>query len=284
MLITSDFIIEKAKKENYGIGCFINYNLETVLATAQAAVEMRSPIIIGISEFTIAYTGVHTIAKIVKSIAENQAVSIPIALHLDHGRSLESVKAALEAGFTSIQIDGSHLPFEKNIDLTQKVIRHCHQKKIWVEGELGAIYGGHGDSGVFKGDVPLVKPEEVLEYIEQTEVDMLAPALGTIHGKFKNEKIHFDLIKKIKLVTDIPLVLHGASGLPNDEITRAVKEGVTKVNIGTETKNLFVDSIKDTLKKHPEVNGPRSLMTPTVEAIKKMIKEKIKMLGSANKI
>lgn len=284
MLITTDFIIQKAQKEGYGIGCFIVYNLETALAVAQAAVEMRSPIIIGVSEFTITFAGRQTIAEIVKTIADNQAVSVPIALHLDHGRSFDSAKACIDEGFSSVQIDGSSFPFDKNVEITRKVVRYAHQKKIWVEGELGAIYGGHGETGVFKGKIPLVKPEEVDEFVEQTEVDMLAPALGTIHGKFKNEKIHFDLLKKIRETVDIPIVLHGASGLPDAEIGKAIKSGVTKVNIGTETKTMFVESIKKTLKTTKKLSGPRALLTPTIEAIKGMAKEKIKVLGSSNKI
>ncbi len=284
MLIKTDFIIQKAYKEGYGIGCFIVYNLETALAVAQAAVEMRSPVIIGVSEFTISFAGRQTISEIIKTIAENQAVSVPIALHLDHGRSFESAKTCIDEGFSSIQIDGSSFPFEKNVELSRKVVRYAHQKKIWVEGELGAIYGGHGETGVFKGKIPLVQPEEVEEFVEQTDVDMLAAALGTVHGKFKNEKIHFDLLKKVREKVDIPLVLHGASGLPDAEIGKAIKAGMTKVNIGTETKTTFVDSIKKTLKTSKKITGPRALMTPTIEAIKEMAKEKIKVLGSANKI
>lgn len=284
MLIKTGFIIEKARKEGYGIGCFIAYNLETAMGIMQAAVEMRSPVIIGVSEFTISYAGRKVIFDIIKNLAENQAVSVPIALHLDHGRSFESAKACIDRGFSSVQIDGSSLPFNKNVELTRQVTDYAHKKNIWVEGELGAIYGGHGETGVFKGDIPLVKPEEVIDFVSQTEVDMLATALGTIHGKFKNERIHFDLLKEVKESVDVALVLHGASGLPDSQIGKAVKSGVTKVNIGTETKNLFVTSIKKTLKANPKVSGPRELLLPTIEAIKKMVSEKIKVLGSANKI
>ncbi|MDD5342209.1 MAG: class II fructose-bisphosphate aldolase [Patescibacteria group bacterium] len=284
MLIKTDYLINRAKKEGYGIGCFITYNLESTLAIAEAAVEMRSPVIIGVSEFTIAFAGCETIAQLVRSIAENQGVSVPIALHLDHGRSLASAKACIEEGFTSVQIDGSHLPFDENINLTSQVVEYAHLRKIWVEGELGAIYGGHGESGEFKGKIPLANPGEVSEFIERTEVDLLAAALGTVHGKFDNEKIHFDLLREIKGITDLPLVLHGASGLPDSEISQAIKSGITKINFGTEIKNLFVDSIRQTIQANQHIDGARGLMAPTIEAIKNLVKEKINILGSANKI
>ena len=186
MLVKTSYLIQKAQKEGYAVGCFVVYNLETALGVALAAVESRSPVIIAVSEFTISFLGLETISQVIMSLAKHQAVSVPIALHLDHGRSYESAKACLDEGFSSVQIDGSHLPFEENIALTQKVVEYGHLKKVWVEGELGAIYGGHGQTGEYKGEIPLVKPSEVSEFVEQTNVDLLAAALGTVHGKFSN--------------------------------------------------------------------------------------------------
>ncbi len=284
MLVKTSYLIQKAQKEGYAVGCFVVYNLETALGVALAAVESRSPVIIAVSEFTISFLGLETISQVIMSLAKHQAVSVPIALHLDHGRSYESAKACLDEGFSSVQIDGSHLPFEENIALTQKVVEYGHLKKVWVEGELGAIYGGHGQTGEYKGEIPLVKPSEVSEFVEQTNVDLLAAALGTVHGKFSNERVHFDLLAQLQKITRTPLVLHGASGLPDEEITRAVKAGIAKVNIGTETKRLFIDSIRETLQKNPSLEGPRELMKPTIEAIKNMVMQKFRVLGSANKI
>lgn len=284
MFVKTNYLIQKARKEGYAVGCFVIYNLETALAVTEAAVEARSPVIIAVSEFTITFTGLETISQIVINLAKHQGVSVPIALHLDHGRSFESVKACVDEGFSSVQIDGSHLPFRENVTLTKEVVEYAHLHKIWVEGELGAIYGGHGGTGEFKGEIPLVKPNEVNKFIDQTEVDLLAAALGTVHGKFSNERINFDLLKQIRGITDTPLVLHGTSGLPDAEIQKAVKAGISKVNIGTETKRLFVDSLRETLQKNPELEGPRELLKPTIAAIKKMAVEKFQVLGSANKI
>lgn len=284
MLVKTSYLIQKAQKEGYALGCFVVYNMETALGVAQAAVEARSPVIIAVSEFTISFLGLETISQTIMSIAKHQAVSVPIALHLDHGRSFDSAKACLDEGFSSVQIDGSHLPFDENIALTKKVVEYGHLKKVWVEGELGAIYGGHGQTGIYAGEIPLVKPSEVSEFIDQTNVDMLAAALGTVHGKFSNERVHFDLLAQLRKLTNAPLVLHGASGLPDEEITKAVKSGIAKVNIGTETKKLYIDSIRKTLKENPVLEGPRELIKPTIEAIKNMVMQKFRVLGSANKI
>ncbi|MDP3964417.1 MAG: class II fructose-bisphosphate aldolase [bacterium] len=284
MIVTSEKVIPQAKASRYAVPCFIVYNLETLLGVLRAAQKQHSPVIIGVSESTLEYAGTETAAGMVIRAAEEWAGDVPVVLHLDHGKSLEAVKRCISAGFSSVQIDGSRLPLDENVSLTQAVVQYAHQHDIWVEGELGEIHGGHGQVGdKFQGEIPLVKPEEVADFFERTGVDMLATALGTVHGKFKNEHIHFDLLERVSGVTDVGLVLHGASGLPDGEIAQAVAAGIVKVNIGTETKQLFVSSIRETLSHEDAPAGPRELLTPTVEAIMAMAENRIKLLGSANR-
>lgn len=283
MLVATKDIITDARKNGYAIGCFLVYNLETALGIARAAVEAKAPIIMAISESTIEYAGLKPMTHIVSTLAKNEAISIPIALHLDHGKSFETVVECVNAGFSSVQIDASHLAFDENIELTKQAVAYGHDKGIWVEGELGVIKGGHGETGRFEGDIPLVNPAQVKEFVERTGVDLLATAIGTVHGEYSNERIHFDVLEAVRQATTVPLVLHGASGLPENEIAQAVKAGISKVNFGTEIKKMFVDSVRKTLAEKEVVPGVRELMTPTIAAITELTKQNIILLGAAGR-
>ena len=283
MLVTVEEIIKSARKGHYAIGCFLVYNLETALGIARAAKAKQAPIIMGVSESTISYAGLKPITHIVETIAKNEAVNVPIALHLDHGKTFKSVVACIEAGFSSVQIDASNMALDENIRLTNEVVAYGHKQGVWVEGELGEMRGGHGESGVFTGEIPLVNIDDVKKFVDQTSIDLLAAAIGTVHGNYSNERVHFDLLAKIMKLTDVPVVLHGASGLPDDDVANAVKAGICKVNFGTEIKKLFIDTVRETLTQDPKISGVRELMTPTIEAITKLVGEKIDLLGSAGK-
>lgn len=283
MLIDAPYLIKKAQKEGYALGAFNIYNLETALGVARAAVALGSPIVMQVSESTIEYAGLKPITHIVSTIAKNEAVSIPVALHLDHGKSFKSVVECIAAGFSSVHIDASSLPFDENVSLTNAVVEYAHSKNIWVQGELGAIPGGHGDIGAKSEELPLVDPDEVEQFVKKTNVDSLAVAVGTAHGIFANERIHFDLLAEVRKRTDIPLVLHGASGVPDDQIKKAIKMGINKINVGTAIKVAFTGAIKEMAKKNPDVTDVRKLLTPGIEAVQKVVEKKLKLFGSTGK-
>jgi len=203
MLIDAPYLLKKAQKGGYALGAFNIYNLETALGVARAAVASNSPIVVQVSESTIEYAGLKPITHIVSTIAKNEAVSVPVALHLDHGKSFKSVAECIAAGFSSVHIDASSLPFDENVDLTREVVEFAHSKNIWIQGELGAIPGGHGDIGKKSDELPLVDPNQVESFVKKTNVDSLAIAIGTAHGMFENERIHFELLKKVKEKTDV---------------------------------------------------------------------------------
>jgi len=275
MLTDAPYLIKKAQKEGYALGAFNIYNLETALGVARAAVALGSP--------TIDYAGLKPITHIVSTIAKNEAVSVPVALHLDHGKSFKSVAECIAAGFSSVHIDASLLPFDENVSLTREVVEYAHSKSIWVQGELGAIPGGHGDIGAKSEELPLVDPDQVEQFVKKTNVDSLAVAIGTAHGIFKNERIHFDLLAEVRKKTDIPLVLHGASGVPDNQIKKAIKMGINKINIGTAIKVAFSNAIKEAAKKNPNITDVRELLTPGIEAVQKVVERKLKLFGSVGK-
>lgn len=281
MLIAADYIVKKAQKEKYAIGAFNVYNLETALGVARGAVEASSPVIIQVSESTIEYAGLKPITHVVSTIAKNEAVSVPVALHLDHGKSFKSVAECIAAGFSSVHIDASDLAFDENIRLTRDVVDYAHNKGIWVQAELGRILGGKGKA--LDQEISLVDPRQVEEFIKRTNVDCLAAAVGTAHGICEKEHIHFDLLEQVRQKTDIPLVLHGASGIPPDEIKKAIEIGVTIINVGTAVKESFCRGVKSKLEEDPRVMDVRELLTPGIEAVKDAVKEWLATFGSTGK-
>lgn len=283
MLVEAAYLLKKAQKEGYALGAFNIYNLETALGVARAAVALNSPIVMQVSESTIEYAGLKPITHIVSTIAKNEAVSVPVALHLDHGKSFKSVSECIAAGFSSVHIDASALAFDENISLTREVVDYAHNKKIWVQAELGAIPGGHGDVGEKSEELPLVDPEQVEEFVRKTNVDSLAIAVGTAHGIFKNERIHFDLLKRVRAKTDIPLVLHGSSGVPDEEIKKAIEIGINKINVGTAIKVAFTKTVRETVEKNPNITDVRKLLNPAIQAVQKVVEHKLELFGSAGK-
>ncbi|PIY95991.1 MAG: tagatose-bisphosphate aldolase [Candidatus Kerfeldbacteria bacterium CG_4_10_14_0_8_um_filter_42_10] len=283
MLTDAPYLIKKAQKGGYALGAFNIYNLETALGVARAAVHLESPIVMQVSESTIEYAGLKPITHIVSTIAKNEAISIPVALHLDHGKSFKSVAECIAAGFSSVHIDASSLPFDENIALTREVVEYAHGKSIWVQGELGAIPGGHGEEGSKYKELPLVDPDQVEEFVKKTGVDALAVAVGTAHGVFKNEEIHFDLLKEVRNRTSLPLVLHGGSGIPDNQVKKAIKMGICIINVGTDIKLSFTSKIKEVVKKNSKVSDVRELMNPAINAVQKVVERKLKLFGSVGK-
>jgi len=283
MLVHIKDLVRDAKKKGYAIGAFNITNLESVLGVAQAAVRANSPAIIQVSESAIEYMGLKPITHIVSTVAKNVAASVPIALHLDHGTSFDTVFECINAGFTSVHIDASKLPLDENINLTKQVVKVAHAKHVWVQGEVGAIVGSHGDIKSKLKEIPLARLDEVIKFVKQTGVDTIAAAIGTAHGVHINEDIIFNLLKGIKQKTKIPFVLHGGSGVPDAKIKKAIKEGVNIINIGTDLKVAFCRTLIEVCLKNKEETDPRNLLKPTISAIEKVVYEKMKLFGSAGR-
>jgi len=283
MLVHIKDIVKKAEKESYAIGAFNVITLESVLGVAQAAVKANSPAIIQVSESTIRYMGIKPITHIVSTVAKNVAANVPIALHLDHGTSFDSVFECINSGFTSVHIDASNLPLDENISLTKQVVKVAHAKRVWVQGEVGAMVGGHGNIRGKLKKIPLASLEDVIKFVRETKVDTIAAAVGTAHGVYDNEDIIFSLLKAIKKATDIPFVLHGGSGVSAGMIKKAIKDGVNIINIGTDIKVAFCETLIKVCAQNKTETDPRNLLKPTIKAIEKVVFEKMKLFGSASR-
>ena len=232
------------------VGAFNVHNMEDVQAVVWAAEEMGTPVIVMASESALKYAGVPYIARLVQTAAEQ--VSVPIALQLDHGHSLEIVKACIQWGFTSVMIDGSRLPFAENVALTRSVVELAHAHGVSVEAELGRVGGKEDDLEVADRDAYLTDPGQAVEFVEQTGIDILAPAVGTAHGLYKGEpRLDFARLREIAARVDVPLVLHGGSVLPAETVRETIRCGIAKVNIGTDLK-YATNGVEAFLQGHPE--------------------------------
>jgi len=275
-----------------------------VLAVAEAATEEKSPAIVALTPSAIKYGGLAYLSKIVKTAAE--AAPVPMSLHLDHSEDFDTAQKCIGAGFTSVMIDGSHLKFEDNIALTKRVVDIAHPKGVSVEAELGRLAGVE-ESTIEEKDAMLTDPNVAAEFVEKTEVDALAVAIGTSHGayKFKTEpKLDFGRLELIKEKVDIPLVLHGASsvpswiiekaakygaqlegakGIPEDHIKKAITMGIAKINIDTDLRLAFTATVREVLAKSPKEFDPRKILGPAKEAMKEVVKAKMRLFGSSGK-
>ncbi|HIC09837.1 MAG TPA: class II fructose-1,6-bisphosphate aldolase [Campylobacterales bacterium] len=307
MLVSGKEILEKAHKEGYAVGAFNINNMEMLQAIFEAANEVSSPIIVEASEGAIKYAGADMLYSMVKTMSERYP-HIPVALHLDHGTSVESCVKAIRAGFTSVMIDASHDPFEENLAKTKKVVEIAHAVGVGVEAELGRLMGIEDNIEVSERDAVLVNVDEAEEFVKRTGVDYLAPAIGTSHGafKFKGEpKLDFERLQAVKRVTDIPLVLHGASsipeevrkafeatggdlkgskGVPFDFLVEAVKGGINKVNTDTDLRIAFMAEVRRVANEDPTQFDLRKFFKPAMQSVKELIKKRMEVLGSAGKI
>jgi len=283
MLVHIKDIVKKAEEGKYAIGAFNIITVESVLGVAQAAIKANSPAIIQVSESTIRYMGLKPITHIVSTVAKNVAAKVPIALHLDHGTSFDSVFECISSGFTSVHIDASSLPLDENIRLTKQVVNVAHAKHVWVQGEVGAMVGGHGNIRGKLKSIPLASLEDVIKFVKETKVDTIAAAIGTAHGIYSNEDIILSLLKDIKKAVGIPFVLHGGSGVGNAKIKKAIKEGVNIINIGTDLKVAFCETLIKVCSENKKETDPRNLLKPTIKAIEKVVADKMKLFGSAGR-
>jgi len=284
MLVHIKDLVKNTRKNGYALGSFNIHNIESALGVAQASQKVKSPAIIQVSESTIKYMGLKPITHIVSTVAKNIAPKVPIALHLDHGKSFDSVIECINAGFSSVHIDASDLPLDENINLTKQVVELAHRKNVWVQGEVGAIMGGHGNIAGRLENIPLADLKEVIEFVKKTKVDTIAAAVGTAHGVYKNEDIVFPLLREIIKQTKKPFVLHGGSGVDSKKIKRAIKEGVNIINVGSNIKIAFSRTLIKNCIKNKKETDPRNLLKPTIEAVEKVVIDAMKLFGSAGKI
>ena len=281
-------LIKKAQKEKYAIGAFNTSNLEVTQAIAQAAKTQKAPAVISVTESALEYAGFNTLIKIIQSVAAESKA--PLVLHLDHGKSYEICKKCIDAGFKSIMIDGSLLPFEKNIELTKSVVDCAHQKDVFVQAELGKIprvSNGKKTIDVKIGGMEKTAPEEAEKFVALTGVDTLAVIVGNIHGMYApqgNPHLDLKLLKKIKARVSVPFILHGGSGIPDEDIKKAVQEGgITTINIDTEIRGAFTNALEKFYAGGQRTGDPRKILSLARDAAQKKVEEKIKLFGSNGK-
>lgn len=282
MLVTGKEILVHAHENGYAVGAFNVNNMEQVHAIVEAAEETKSPVIIQASQGGLKYAGVEYISAMAKVGAEN--TSVPVAIHLDHGTDFKQIMLCIRNGFTSVMIDASHYELEENIRRTKQIVEMAHAVGVSVEAELGKIGGVEDDIAVDEKDATYTDPDEAERFVKETGLDYLAIAVGTAHGPYKGEpKIDFDRIKIIKERLNIPLVLHGSSGVPEESIKKAVGLGINKINIDTDIRMSFHSAVKEFIKNNPEAYDPRKILGPARKAMKEVIIGKMKMFGSAGK-
>lgn len=282
MLMTGKEILLDAQKNGYAVGAFNVNNMEGIQAIIGAAEELNSPVIIQASQGGLKYAGVEYIAALGKLAANSSKV--PVALHLDHGTDFEQVMQCIRNGFSSVMIDGSRFPLDENIAFTKKVVEIAHMVGVTVEAELGKIGGTEDHITVSEKDATFTNPQEAKRFVEETGVDYLAIAVGTAHGVYEGEpKLDFDRIEEIRNIIDIPLVLHGSSGVPEASLKKAISLGVCKINIDTDIRASFARTVKEYLEKNPDQIDPRKILGPATETMKRTIMEKMEIFGSVNR-
>ncbi|WP_047154181.1 class II fructose-1,6-bisphosphate aldolase [Aneurinibacillus tyrosinisolvens] len=281
-LVSMEDVLLKAKEGGYAVGQYNINNLESAQAFLEAAQEERAPIILAASDRLVDYLGgFKTIAAMMKGLVEEMGITVPVVLHLDHGMSFERCKKAIDAGFTSVMIDGSHYSIDENIAMTKQVVDYAHSRGVSVEAEVGTV-GGMEDGLV--GGIKYANPNECLRIVKEAGVDALAAALGSVHGPYQGEpKLGFDEMKEISELTGVPLVLHGGSGIPEYQIQKAIKLGHAKINVNTECIQAWAQAIREVLASDEKVYEPRVIITPSKEAIKSTVKNKMKEFKTSHK-
>ena len=304
MLVTNKDLMVPARKKGYAIPALNVQNLESLTTAAEAAVDEKSPVILQITPSVIKYAGLPYIVGLAKTAA--QLATVPISIHLDHGEDFETAAKCVDAGFTSVMIDGSFLKFDENVTLTKRVVNIAHAKGVSVESELGKLAGVE-ERSVEEKDAILTDPNTAAEFIEKTGVDTLAVAIGTSHGayKFKSQaKLDLERLKTISQKVSIPLVLHGASsvpqwlvekatkygaelggakGIPEDQYKKAIALGIAKINIDTDMRLAFTATVREVLTNSPKEFDPRKILGPAKEAMKQIAKSKMQLFGSSGK-
>ncbi len=285
MIVSSKKLLLEAKEGKYALGAFNTVNLETTRAILEAAAELRSPVIIQMTEKTFQYGGGHAMYHLVKNLADFYFPDIPLAVHLDHGRNTAVVREALAIGFKSVMMDASTLSYEENVAMTTEIVTEAHSKGAVVQGELGNVpYKGEiTDTEHMDWDKYMTNPAQAEGYVRATGVDMLAIAIGNAHGSFPERPTpDFDRLVAISERIKLPLVLHGASDWEETNVKRAIELGITCFNVETATKTAFINTLRETLPTNEAVDI-RKILMPAREAFKEAVKKKMEIFGSAGK-
>ncbi|MFE4130283.1 class II fructose-bisphosphate aldolase [Peribacillus sp. YIM B13482] len=282
-LVSMKDMLNKALDEKYAVGQFNINNLEWTQAILAAAEHEKSPVILGVSEGAARHMGgFKTTVMMVQGLLEDMKITVPVAIHLDHGSSFDKCKEAIEAGFTSVMIDASHHPIEENIETTKKVVEFAHARNVSVEAEVGTV-GGQEDDVIADG-VVYADPQECEQLVKETNVDCFAPALGSVHGPYKGEpNLGYKEMEEVRDLTNKPLVLHGGTGIPTKDIQKAISLGTSKINVNTENQIVFTKAVREILNNDAEVYDPRKYMVPGREAIKETVIGKMREFGSNGK-
>lgn len=280
-LVTTKQLLLDAQKGGYAVGAFNVENMEMVQAVVAAAEELRSPVIMQTTPSTVKYANLNYFYENVKVAAQES--SVPVVIHLDHGNSFELAMQAYRTGYTSIMIDGSHEGFEDNIALTSAVVKACHPGEVPIEAELGKVGGKEDDLDGGEGD-PYTNPQEAAEFVERTGIDSLAVAIGTAHGVYKGvPKLDFSRLSEIRKAVSIPLVLHGTSGVPDEDVAECIKRGICKVNYATDLRIAFTKGINQVLKENPDTIDPKKYNAKGREEVRKYEMHKMKICQSIAK-
>jgi len=281
-LVTMKEMLIKAKEEKYAVAQFNINSFQWAEAILEGAQEENAPVIVASSDRLVDYLGgFKLISTVIHRLVEDKNITVPIALHLDHGSSVERCKQAIDAGYTSVMIDGSHHPIEKNIEMTKEVVEYAKRHGVSVEAEVGTV-GGNEDGLI--GGIQYANPSECVRIVKETDVDALAAALGSVHGPYQGEpKLGFDEMEEISNLTNVPLVLHGGSGIPLHQLHKAIDLGHAKINVNTECLQAWAAAVRSVLSNDSEVYDARTILTPGKEAVKATVKEKIREFKSNNK-
>lgn len=281
-------LLKDASRGKYALGAFNTQNLETTLAIMRAAEKNRAALVIQVSEATIDYAGLESITEIVKTAAKKEMKCGRAALHLDHGKKFESIVNCVKAGFSSIMMDASHLPFKENITATRRAVEYAHKHRVFAQGELGRLAGVEDVVRVAGHEAFMTHPDEAAEFVKKTGIDTLAVSIGNVHGIAKIRegvpKLDLERLKEIGKKVKVPLVLHGASGIPEEEIKKAIKLGIRIINIDTEIRLAFTDSLRTTLSGDKNIFDPRKVLTSAMAEVEKIVAEKTVIFGSARKV
>lgn len=283
MIVNAKKMLEDAKVNKYAVPHFNINNLEWTRYILEECNRLKSPVILGVSEGAIRYMGGYkVVANLVKNLDEELNIQIPVAIHLDHGSSVESCKKAVDAGFTSVMIDASKYSLEENIDMTKQVVEYARIKNITIEAEIGHI-GGSEDN--MSSEIAYAKVDDALKLYNETKIDFLAPALGSVHGLYKGEPcLDFDKMKEISEKTNIPLVLHGGTGIDDEKLKKAIASGICKVNINTELQIAWTKAVRKFLSEDTKAYDPRTVIKSGEQSMKQAIEHKVNVLGSINRI
>ena len=281
-LVTLKDVLGPAEREGYAVGAFNANNMEIVQAIVEAAVEEHSPVILQASQGAINYAGLEYIVAMVRTAA--QGADIPVVLHLDHGTDFLQVMGCVRAGFSSVMFDGSRLPLDENTDITRRIAEIGRAVGVSVEGELGKIGGTEDNISVSEKETLFTDPVEAQRFVQESGVDALAVAIGTAHGPYKGRpELDFPRLKRIRELTGVPIVMHGASGVPDGDIRRGVELGIRKINIDTDLRQAFVAALTGYMAEHPQNIDPRKALAPAKEAMKKIVREKMRLFGCAGR-